>query len=98
RAIVERAGAAGILSNSWSRGWGVDKIQSAHVNSVPSFDVSCEDYSLLARLADNDQHPRIHATANATVAPNESPVFNTIATMPGSEKPNEYVMLSAHLD
>jgi carboxypeptidase Q len=96
--IVERAGAAGILSNSWSRGWGVDKIQSARVNSVPSFDVSCEDYSLLARLADNNQHPRIHATASATVAPNESPVFNTIATIPGSEKPNEYVMLSAHLD
>ena len=96
--LVERAGAAGILSNSWSRGWGVDKIQSARSNSVPSFDVSCEDYSLLARLSDNNQHPRIRATANATVAANESPVFNTIATIPGSEKPNEYVMLSAHLD
>jgi len=97
-AMVERAGAAGVLSNSWSRGWGVDKIQSARVNSIPSFDVSCEDYSLLARLADNNQHPRIRATANATLAPNESPVFNTVATIRGSEKPNEYVMLSAHLD
>ena len=97
-AMVERAGAAGVLSNAWSRGWGVDKIQSARVNSVPSFDVSCEDYSLLARLAENNQHPRVHATANATLAPSESPVFNTIATIPGSEKPNEYVMLSAHLD
>jgi hypothetical protein len=97
-AMVERAGAAGVLSNSWSRGWGVDKIQSARVNGIPSFDVSCEDYSLLARLAEHDQHPRIRATANATVAPKESPVFNTIATIRGSEKPNEYVMLSAHLD
>ena len=25
-------------------------------------------------------------------------MFNTIATIPGSEKPNEYVMLSAHFD
>jgi hypothetical protein len=97
-AIVERAGAAAVLSNSWSRGWGVDKIQSARVNGIPSFDVSCEDYSLLARLADNGQHPRIHATANATTAAKESPVFNTIATIRGSEKPDEYVMLSAHLD
>ncbi|HVX39194.1 MAG TPA: M20/M25/M40 family metallo-hydrolase [Gemmatimonadaceae bacterium] len=97
-ALFERAGVAGVLSNSWSRGWGVDKIQSARVPNVPSFDVSCEDYSLLARLAENDQHPRVHAVAEATLAPKESPVFNTIAQIPGTEKPKEYVMLSAHLD
>ena len=28
----------------------------------------------------------------------EVPVHNTIAVIPGSEKPNEYVMLSAHFD
>jgi hypothetical protein len=97
-AVIEKAGAAGVLSNSWSRGWGVDKIQSARVNAIPSFDVSCEDYSLLARLAENNQHPRVHATAESKTAPQESPVFNTIARIEGSEKPNEYVMLSAHLD
>ncbi len=96
--VLERAGVAGLLSNTWSRGWGVDKIQSARASLVPSFDVSCEDYSLLARLASNGQHPRVHAVADATLAPNESPVFNTIARINGSEKPNEYVMLSAHLD
>jgi hypothetical protein len=96
--LVEHAGVAAILSNTWSRGWGVDKIQSARATTVPSFDVSCEDYSLLARLADNAQHPRVHAVAEATVAPNESPVFNTIARIEGTERPNEYVMLSAHLD
>ncbi|HTE47195.1 MAG TPA: M28 family peptidase [Gemmatimonadaceae bacterium] len=97
-AVLERAGVAGVLSNSWSRGWGVDKIQSARTQKVPSFDVSCEDYTLLARLAANGQHPRVRAVAEATLAPAESPVFNTIARIPGSEKPNEYVMLSAHLD
>jgi carboxypeptidase Q len=96
--VLERAGAAAILSNTWSHGWGVDKIQSARARTVPSFDVACEDYSLLARLADHHQHPRVHAVAEATVAPNESPVFNTVARIPGMEKPNEYVMLSAHLD
>lgn len=96
--VLERAGVAGILSNTWSRGWGVDKIQSARATLVPSFDVACEDYTLLARLASNNQHPRVRAVAEATVAPNESPVFNTVARIEGSEKPNEYVMLSAHLD
>jgi hypothetical protein len=96
--LLEQAGAAGILMNSWSHGWGVDKIQSARSRTVPSFDLSCEDYGLLARLADNGQHPRVHAVANATTAANESPVFNTVARIEGSEKPNEYVMLSAHLD
>src|SRR6185437_11979176 len=96
--LLERAGVAGVLSNSWSRGWGVDKIQSSRTATVPSFDVACEDYSLLARLAANHQHPRIRAIADAKLAPNESPVFNTVARIEGSEKPNEYVMLSAHLD
>jgi carboxypeptidase Q len=96
--VLERAGVAGILSNTWSRGWGVDKIQSARATLVPSFDVSCEDYTLLARLASNNQHPRVHAVAEATVAPQESPVFNTIGRIDGSVKPNEFVMLSAHLD
>ncbi len=97
-ALLEQAGAAGLFMNSWSHGWGVDKIQSAGSRTVPSFDLSCEDYGLLARLADNGQHPRAHAVANATVAAAESPVFNTVARIEGSEKPNEYVMLSAHLD
>ena len=97
-ALLERAGAAGVLTNSWSRGWGVDKIQSARARTIPSFDVSCEDYSLLARLAANGQHPRVHAVADAVLAPAESPVFNTVARIEGSEKPKEYVMLSAHLD
>jgi hypothetical protein len=97
-AMLERAGVAGVLSNSWSRGWGVDKIQSARARTVPSFDVSCEDYSLLARLAENGQHPRVHVVAEATMAAAESPVFNTIARIEGSTKPNEFVMLSAHLD
>jgi carboxypeptidase Q len=97
-AAIEAAGAAGVLTNPWSRGWGVDKIQSGRTTKIPSFDVSCEDYGLLARLADNGQHPRIRAFADAKLAPNESPVFNTIAEIRGSEKPDEYVMLSAHLD
>jgi hypothetical protein len=85
-ALLERAGAAAILTNAWSRGWGVDKIQSSRAMTVPSFDVACEDYSLLARLAESGQHPRVQALAQATLAPTESPVFNTIARIQGSRE------------
>jgi carboxypeptidase Q len=96
------AGAIGFLTNMWSEGWGVDKIMSGGpvgaTTTVPIFDVSCEDYSLLARLAAHGQHPRVHALAEGHLAPKESPVFNTIARLDGTEHPNQYVMLSAHLD
>jgi hypothetical protein len=95
---LDAAGVAGVLTNTWSRGWGVDKIFSARTSRAPSFDVSCEDYSLLARLAQNNQHPVVHAVAESKLAPQESPVYNTIAEVRGSTKPDEYVMLSAHLD
>jgi hypothetical protein len=95
---LDAAGVAGVLTNNWSRGWGVDKIFSARTERAPSFDVSCEDYSLLSRLAQNNQRPVVHAVAESKLAPQEAPVYNTIAEVRGSEKPNEYVMLSAHLD
>jgi carboxypeptidase Q len=97
--MIDAAGAAGILSNSWSGGWGTEKMQSgAGTSTIPRFEVSCEDYGLVARLAENNQHPTVHLVADSKLAPNESPVFNTIATVKGSERPNEYVMLSSHLD
>jgi hypothetical protein len=97
--MLEQAGAVAILGSSWSRGWGTNKMQSgARTTTVPQFDVGCEDYGLLARLAENDQHPSVHLVADVKLQPQESPVYNTIATVRGSEKPNEYVMLSAHLD
>lgn len=98
RGRLAAAGAAGILTSTWSSGWGVDKILAASKAPVPMFDVGCEDYSLLARLAVHGQRPRIHASADARVAATESPVYNTIAELTGTEHPDQYVMLSAHLD
>ena len=92
------AGAAGILISRWSLGWGVDKIQAAGTGNTPVFNVSCEDYGLLGRLVSHGQHPRVHAVADGRLAPTESPVYNTVAELKGSEHPDQYVMLSAHLD
>lgn len=97
-ASLAHAGVVGILTNRWSQGWGVDKIMSTSQPVAPTFDVSCEDYSLLARLAARGQHPRVRALAQGQLAPTESPIFNTIAELKGTEHPDQYVMLSAHLD
>jgi hypothetical protein len=70
--------------------------ETYNVNS-PAVALSCEDYGLLYRLSANNQNPQIAVTADAQQL-GEVPVFNTIATIKGSEKPDEYVMLSAHFD
>jgi carboxypeptidase Q len=94
---LEAAGAAGILTNTWSRGWGVDKIFWARTTTIPTVDLSCEDYGLLARLAEHHQHPRLRVNAQAEFL-GEVPVYNVIAELRGRELPDEYVILSAHFD
>jgi carboxypeptidase Q len=97
-ARLDSAGIAGLGTLTWSNGWGVNKIFGAQTTRAPAFDISCEDYGLLYRLATNNQGPRIRFHAEATHATQEVPMFNVIAEIPGTERPNEYVMLSAHLD
>ncbi len=94
---LEDAGAAGIFTSRWSAGWGVQKIFSAATEKVPTIDVSCEDYGLLARLAGNGQGPVVEVRAEAESL-GEVPTWNTIGTLPGRDLPNEYVILSAHFD
>jgi carboxypeptidase Q len=94
---LEAAGVAGLFMNNWSRGWGVEKIFFGRTTKVPTVHVSCEDYGLLHRLAENNQGPKVRLNAAAEFK-GEVPVYNVIAEIKGSEKPNEYVILSAHLD
>ena len=94
---LEAAGAAGVIASRWSNGWGVNKVFSSLNERVPAIDLSCEDYGLVFRLAERNQNPVLRITADAEFL-GEVPVYNTIAEIRGSEKPNEYIMLSAHFD
>ena len=94
---LDAAGVAGIVTNIWSFGWGVNKVFTANTARAPVIALTCEDYGLLARLAANRQSPRMRLDADAEFL-GEQPVFNVIAEIRGSEKPDEYVVLSAHLD
>tara|TARA_B100000929_G_scaffold251899_1_gene212083 strand:+ start:2306 stop:3859 length:1554 start_codon:yes stop_codon:yes gene_type:complete len=94
---LEDAGAAGIISSYWSRGFGVNKVFSASTDEIPTIDVSLEDYGMLYRLAEYGDKPEIRLVAESKEL-GEVPTFNTIAEIKGTEKPEEYVILSAHFD
>ncbi|MDT0641968.1 M20/M25/M40 family metallo-hydrolase [Zunongwangia sp. F363] len=94
---LENAGAAGIITSNWSRGFGVNKVFGAYTEEIPSIDISLEDYGLLYRLAENGDQPEIKVVAESKDL-GEVPTFNTIARIEGTEKPEEYVILSAHFD
>jgi carboxypeptidase Q len=95
---LEQAGAAGVIASRWSNGWGVQKVfGSLYQERAPAIDLSCEDYGLVYRLAEHGQAPMLRVKSEAQFT-GDVPVFNTIAEIKGSEKPNEFVMLSAHFD
>ena len=96
-AALEGSGAAGLLMSNWSRGFGTNKIFGAATDNIPHIDVLLEDYGMLWRLAENGSNPVIRVNARSKDL-GEVPTFNTIAEIRGSEKPDEYIILSAHYD
>lgn len=94
---LEKAGAVGIIQSRWSQGFGANKIFSSSTQKIPTVDLSLEDYGLLYRLAEYGDKPKIHVKATSKEL-GKVKTFNTIATIPGTEKPDEYIVLSAHFD
>jgi carboxypeptidase Q len=94
---LEEAGAIAILTSRWSEGWGVNKVFSTTTQSAVAVDLSCEDYGLLSRLVENDQGARVRINAE-TEELGTVPTYNVMAEIRGTEFPDEYVLLSAHLD
>ncbi|HSP12487.1 MAG TPA: M20/M25/M40 family metallo-hydrolase [Salegentibacter sp.] len=94
---LEDGGAAGIVTSNWSHGFGANKVFGGYTSEIPTIDLNLEDYGLLYRLAENDNTPKIKVVAQSKDL-GEVPTFNTIARIEGSEKPEEYIILSAHFD
>ncbi|CAD5278218.1 MULTISPECIES: M20/M25/M40 family metallo-hydrolase [unclassified Imperialibacter] len=94
---LEAAGAVGIVQSRWSKGFGANKIFGANTKAIPVVDLSLEDYGMLYRMVEKGDAPVIKVVAESKDL-GTVPTFNTIATIPGSELPDEYVMLSAHFD
>jgi hypothetical protein len=94
---LENAGASGIVSSYWSKGFGVNKVFSARTKKIPTIELELEDYGMLYRLAQYGKQPKIKVVAESKEL-GVVPTFNTIAEIKGTEKPDEYVILSAHFD
>ncbi|WP_025663801.1 M20/M25/M40 family metallo-hydrolase [Aquimarina megaterium] len=94
---LEQAGAVGIAQSNWSKGFGVNKIFSARTKKIPTVDLSLEDYGMLYRLVKHGSNPKIKIVSESKEL-GMMPTFNTIAEIKGTEKPDEYIILSAHFD
>ncbi len=94
---LEDAGAAGIIDSYWSKGFGTNKIFGARTKKIPTVDIQLEDYTMLYRMAEHGDRPKLRIVAESKDL-GRVPAFNTIAEIKGTEKPEEYVILSAHFD
>ncbi|MDO3627849.1 M20/M25/M40 family metallo-hydrolase [Mucilaginibacter sp. BT774] len=94
---LENAGAVGIVTCNWSNGFGVDKIFGAYTKKVPTIDIALEDYGMLYRLTESGDKPQISVHTESKEL-GVVPTFNTVGQIKGREKPDEYVILSAHFD
>jgi hypothetical protein len=99
RAMLDSAGALGVIGSWWSGGWGTSFVWNVGRGDArtPWVVLSCEDYGLVYRLAQNNQHPKLRIEVESELL-GEVPQFNVIAELRGTELPDEYVVLSAHLD
>ena len=98
---LEKAGAAGVivsnLASPTGGAWGTWTVYDTKNKTTPAIAMSCEDYGLLYRLTERKQGPQLRVNAQSESL-GEVPVFNTLGTIRGTEKPNEYILLSAHFD
>jgi hypothetical protein len=94
---LEKAGALGVVTSYWSKGFGANKIFGAYTKKITTVDISLEDYGLVYRLTESGNKVKLNIRADSKEL-GIVPAFNTLAEIKGTEKPDEYVMLSAHFD
>src|SRR5690606_33900643 len=94
---LEEAGAVGIVQSYWSEGLVANTIFSAYTKEISMVDISLEDYGMLYRMVEHNGKPKLRIVAESKDL-GMVPTFNTIATIKGTEKPEEYIILSAHFD
>ena len=94
---LEAAGALGTFSSSWTGNWGASRLMASRNQEIPDIAFGCEDYGLMYRLATEGQNPVVRVSAEVTDH-GTAPAYNVIGEIRGVEKPDEYIILSAHLD
>lgn len=94
---LEEGGVAGVITSRPKDAWGTIEIFETYDTRAPAIALSCEDYGLVFHLTEAKQNPTVRLNLDAQML-GDAPIYNTVAELKGSEKPNEYVLLSAHFD
>jgi carboxypeptidase Q len=83
------------MTGNWP---GEDRVSGAE--PLPTLFVVHEAYAQLYRMATHpgSTPPRVEVEIRNTLTPGPIAVYNTIGEIKGSEKPDEYVVLGAHID
>lgn len=83
------------MTGSWQGG---DRASAA--DPLPTLFVAHEHYAQLYRLATRPApaKTRVEVEIHNKITPGPIPVYNTVGEIKGSEKPDEFVVLGAHLD
>jgi carboxypeptidase Q len=83
------------MTGSWQGG---DRVSAA--DPLPALFVAHEHYAQLYRLASRPApaRTRVEVEIHNKITPGPIPVYNTVGEIKGSEKPDEFVVLGAHLD
>jgi hypothetical protein len=96
--LVMDAGKPHGLLNMTGAWQGNDRVSGA--DPLPAVFMTHEHYALLHRLANRPSpaHTRVEVEIDNKLIPGPVVVYNTIGEIRGSEKPDELVILGAHLD
>ncbi|HZD03592.1 MAG TPA: M20/M25/M40 family metallo-hydrolase, partial [Longimicrobiales bacterium] len=92
-----RGGGSFGFAGALNTGWGAMEVFETYNTRTPAIALDCEDYGLVYRLTEAGDRPELRLDLDAELL-GEQPVYNVIATIPGTELPGEYVIMSAHFD
>jgi len=107
REFLEKEGVAATLTDSskptgllvTTGGWGGGRDRGSAENRIPNLYVANHHYALLYRLASRPgARTRMELEVTNRFLPGPIAVPNTLGEIRGSEKPDEFVVLGAHLD
>lgn len=97
--LLQQAGALGMLTDA-GKEFGLMNMSGSPdaVSPLPRLVIAHEDYAMFSRLIDEGTTPRLSGRIDNTFTDTVSQQWNTVAEIRGSEKPDEVVILGAHLD